>query len=156
VTLDAQRNPCRRRLRVGFAVSLVAIHCCNLAFTALLDLVGWYRPPESYRLRHPVYHHGLEPMVSNRPTEWGRLSYEVSTNSLGMRNREARVVPLRSERPRILLLGDSLTEGVSSRAGSGVHRRLHRDLGPGQHEDPRQETVRATGAWNLLGNLLVG
>jgi len=113
VSLERQGTAGRRgRLLVGVAVSLVAILACDLALTALIDLVGWYRPPESYRVRHPAYHHGLEPMVSDRPAEWGRLRYRVSTNSLGMRDRESRIVPLRSERPRILLLGDSFAEGL--------------------------------------------
>lgn len=93
-------------------VSLAIVLACDLAGTAVLGALGLYRPPESYRVRHPVYHHGLEPMVTARPAEWGPLRYRVSTNSLGFRDRGARSVPLRSDRERVLLLGDSFTEGL--------------------------------------------
>jgi len=114
VPVDRQRTS-RRRLRpvlIGISVSLSTLVACDFVATALLSSLGLYRPPESYRVRHPVYHHGLEPMVSERRAEWGRLRYRVSTSSLGMRDRAARVVPLHAQERRILLLGDSFTEGL--------------------------------------------
>ena len=43
--------------------------------------------------------------------QWGGNWYEFSTNSLGLRDEKVRQVPLSDSKPRILLLGDSFTEG---------------------------------------------
>jgi hypothetical protein len=61
---------------------------------------------------HPVHHHDLAPSVIDSPDRWGPLEFRVTTNSLGFRDAAARQVPLRSDRRRILLLGDSFTFGV--------------------------------------------
>ncbi len=63
------------------------------------------------RTSHPYYHHGLLP---NRHTleKWGNISYDMYTNSLGMRDVSVRNVPLQSDKYRLLLMGDSHTEGV--------------------------------------------
>jgi hypothetical protein len=45
---------------------------------------------------------------------WGGDSYEFVTNSLGFRDERIRDVPLVDARPRILVLGDSFTEGKIS------------------------------------------
>ena len=42
---------------------------------------------------------------------WGRDSYELVTNNLGFRDEKIRQVPLTDVRPRILMLGNSFTEG---------------------------------------------
>ena len=76
---------------------------------------GWYRALErTYRTRHEVYHHELRPGASASGA-WGGRLYPVHVNSLGFRDREPRDVPLHSERPRILFLGDSTTEGTGVR-----------------------------------------
>ena len=63
--------------------------------------------------RDPVRHHALQPECSC-DRHWGRESYPFATNSLGFRDESIRHVPLTSTGPRILLLGDSFTEGMSS------------------------------------------
>lgn len=44
--------------------------------------------------------------------QWGGEHYPEITNSLAFRDTEMRVVPSRSARPRVLMLGDSFTEGM--------------------------------------------
>ncbi len=59
----------------------------------------------------PVLHHSFKPNCE-AIVGWGRNTYPLATNSLGLRDERTREVPLTVDEPRILLLGDSLTEGV--------------------------------------------
>jgi len=43
---------------------------------------------------------------------WGGARYSLVTNSLGFRDKEMRQVPLSDSKPRVLMLGDSFTEGM--------------------------------------------
>lgn len=80
-----------------------------------LDLVaGFIIIPESYtsfRSPHYYYHHGLEPGQKSLAA-WGASLYPVTTNSLGMVDSAVYEVKLESEKPRLLILGDSHSEGV--------------------------------------------
>ena len=64
----------------------------------------------SCRIRDAVRDHALQPNCAFIDY-WGRNSYEFFTNSLGFRDEKIRQVPLADVRPRILILGDSFTEG---------------------------------------------
>ena len=80
---------------------------CRLVFP-------WWDPSyfeRSYRIRSPDYHHGLASDVRVR-AHWGDIEYPYSTNSLGFRDAKPRQVSLEPKSGRILLLGDSFTEGV--------------------------------------------
>lgn len=66
---------------------------------------------KDYRQKHPVFHHTLAPNVSVM-ARWGRDFYPLATNSLGFKDLAPREVPLEGERFRLLLIGDSFTEGV--------------------------------------------
>lgn len=61
----------------------------------------------------PVRHHSLQ---ANCQCErhWGSKSYPFATNNLGFRDQQVRDVPLSVNSPRVLLLGDSFTEGMSA------------------------------------------
>ncbi len=61
----------------------------------------------------PVRHHSLQ---ANCQCErhWGNQSYPFATNNLGFRDQQVRDVPLTTTQPRILLLGDSFTEGMTA------------------------------------------
>jgi hypothetical protein len=61
-------------------------------------------------VRDPVLHHAFRPDCASM-YPWGGEWYEFATNSLGFRDEKVRDVPLADARPRILLLGDSFTEG---------------------------------------------
>jgi hypothetical protein len=43
---------------------------------------------------------------------WGGQRYPLMTNSLGFRDKEIREIPLSDSKPRVLMLGDSFTEGM--------------------------------------------
>jgi hypothetical protein len=53
---------------------------------------------------------------------WLGNSYEFNTNSLGFRDERIRDVPLTSDRPRVLVLGDSAPEGMTSWDDSFIGR----------------------------------
>jgi len=75
----------------------------------------------SCRVRDPVRDHALKPNCSSI-MRWGRDAYEFHTNSLGFRDERIREVPLVDARPRILMLGDSFTEGKLAWRDSYVAR----------------------------------
>ncbi|MEM8894004.1 MAG: hypothetical protein AAGC88_05465 [Bacteroidota bacterium] len=65
-----------------------------------------------YRTQHSYYHHGLKESVSIR-VSWGPERYKLVTNSLGLRSNESTNVKLQKDaKRRILVIGDSFTEGV--------------------------------------------
>jgi hypothetical protein len=53
---------------------------------------------------------------------WLGSSYEFNTNNLGFRDQRVREVPLTTSRPRILILGDSAPEGMTSWQDSFIGR----------------------------------
>jgi lysophospholipase L1-like esterase len=74
----------------------------------------WWEPSyfeRDYRIPSLHYHHGLASNISVR-AHWGDIEYPFSTNSLGFRDAKPRQVSLKAKSGRILLLGDSFTEGI--------------------------------------------
>ena len=65
----------------------------------------WPRGP------HPAYHHALLANFDGYDL-WGEEHYRFVTNSLGFRDGRVRDVPLVPSTRRILLIGDSFTEGT--------------------------------------------
>ncbi len=65
----------------------------------------WPRGP------HPAYHHALVPNFNGYDL-WGEEHYRFVTNSLGFRDARVREVPLVPSTRRIVLIGDSFTEGT--------------------------------------------
>jgi hypothetical protein len=59
----------------------------------------------------PLRHHAFKPKCE-AISGWGRTTYTLYTNNLGLRDERIREVPLVVDVPRILLLGDSFTEGM--------------------------------------------
>jgi hypothetical protein len=68
---------------------------------------------DSCRERDPVRHHVFKPNCAT-VNYWGTDEYKVFTNSLGFRDENIREVPLTDPRPRILMLGNSYTEGKTA------------------------------------------
>ncbi|KPK72647.1 hypothetical protein AMJ87_04255 [candidate division WOR_3 bacterium SM23_60] len=65
-----------------------------------------------FRCPHHFYHHGLLPN-KQCTGKWGnRIFYSVVTNSLGFRDEYIRNVPLKSNKRRIVLIGDSFVESL--------------------------------------------
>ncbi len=66
----------------------------------------------TFRRASPVFHHGLSKNQAVDDVPWGPLKYKIRTNSLGFRDADVRQIPLKAENYRILLMGDSFTEGI--------------------------------------------
>jgi len=66
-----------------------------------------------FRVSSPVYHHGLAKNISNyNDAKWGYRTYQVSTDSLGFKSQSARDTAIRSDKHRVMFIGDSFTEGI--------------------------------------------
>jgi hypothetical protein len=109
------------RIRVkAIAINVAVFACLFFGFEATMHIVSpkenpWLKPPSAKSelgITHPAYGHGLAPNHKGEE-DWGS-NIEVATNSLGLRDRAPRNVPLRSNRTRVLFLGDSFTEGVGT------------------------------------------
>jgi hypothetical protein len=87
----------------------------SLLIFAGLDLVtGLFLIPDSFnsfRTRHYYYHHGMLPGRESMAA-WGALIYPVCTNSLGLIDSAAYSISKQTGNHRILILGDSHSEGV--------------------------------------------
>ncbi|MDA3886284.1 MAG: SGNH/GDSL hydrolase family protein [Candidatus Delongbacteria bacterium] len=66
---------------------------------------------DKLRIDHSYYHHDLQPLMVE-DANWGDLEYTIKTNSLGFKDEAMRKIPLKSEKERILIIGDSFTEGL--------------------------------------------
>ena len=78
-------------------------------------IAGWIFIPDqnnNFRCKHAFYHHGLQPNHSTLTTWNGIDEYLICTNSLGFRDKACRNIALHTDKRRILLIGDSHTEGV--------------------------------------------
>ena len=84
----------------------------NLLGLAYEKLTGQPLVTDLSRSPHPIYHHGFAPLVSNSLSEFAGRIYRINTNSLGFKDLEARNVDLQSSKRRILIIGDSFTEGI--------------------------------------------
>lgn len=112
----------RLRLRTTMAVGaagLILLADVSLGKLALTLLVRSGQPAlesaraieRRYRVPHPYYHHDLLPNYEG-PARWGPIRYTVRTNSVGFRDGRVRQVHAEAGVPRILLIGDSFTEGL--------------------------------------------
>ncbi len=63
------------------------------------------------RIFNPVYDHGFAGDFDGYDV-WGEVRYRLITDSLGFKDASTREVPLKSTARRILLIGDSFTEGI--------------------------------------------
>jgi lysophospholipase L1-like esterase len=108
-----------------------------IAFVAALlvavDLLGgwWLVPPaqQFFRRPHHYYHHDLVPNAAGA-LGWGDVTYTMFTNSLAFRDRRVRNVLLERAGPRIVLMGDSFTEGIGVRFEDTFAGRLEEALAP--------------------------
>ncbi len=86
-----------------------------LVVVVILDFVlGSVFIPYNYnhfRIKHPVYHHGIKPDISTMAA-WGPLRYKFYSSSMGFRDLSQRDINISRDNKRILLMGDSHTEGV--------------------------------------------
>jgi hypothetical protein len=95
-------------LLVSIVLSVIIFLALDWYHTAALQREAVDYSP--CRVPDPVRHHSFRPNCDGRHY-WGGKTYPFVTNSLGFRDEKVRQVPLTEARPRILLLGDSFTEG---------------------------------------------
>jgi hypothetical protein len=64
---------------------------------------------ESILMPEPKFHHGMRPSFE-QVDHWGPLSYKITTNTPGFKDRTQRAVSLKPSKCRIGFVGDSFTE----------------------------------------------
>jgi hypothetical protein len=69
------------------------------------------QPEGSARIADPLFHHTLAPNYHGFD-RYGELRYRLVTNNLGFKDRAVRVVPTTPDTRRVLVIGDSFTEGI--------------------------------------------
>jgi len=124
LVVDVKRQ---RRVKLGLfvcslAVSLAAFAGIDYVYSRVVLGSAVSGGPHGFCFsRDPVRAFAFRPNCSCiRP--WLGSSYEFKTNSLGFRDERIREVPLTSSRPRILILGDSAPEGMTSWQDSFIGR----------------------------------
>ena len=94
--------------------SIIRILLSILIFMGLDLVSGLFLIPDSFnsfRTKHYYYHHGLLPNQETMAA-WGALVYPMHTNSLGLIDSTVYRVNRETGNHRILILGDSHSEGV--------------------------------------------
>lgn len=107
-----QRWPLRRKLIVFLTASaLSGVTFLSLDWLYSLSILkATSNTGPTCRLPDPIRHHAFQTKCGAFD-HWGGDSYSFFTNSLGFRDERIRQVPLEDALPRVLLLGDSFTEG---------------------------------------------
>ncbi len=67
--------------------------------------------PMNHRYQSKKFHHGFKP-YQDVEEHWRNRRYPITTNSLGFKDTSTREIPLSDVKPRLLLMGDSFTEGI--------------------------------------------
>src|SRR5579872_451354 len=91
------------------------------------------------RVADPAYNHGLAASFEGYDV-WGELRYRLVTDSLGFKDASVREVPLKSDSRRILLIGDSFTEGIGMSFEDSFAGMLYH---AGQERSPKVEFLNA-------------
>ncbi len=112
---DLPTRPSRVLLLLfSFAICVVLFLLLDAAYSAIVVRSRPYTSAQGTCFKSdPVRHHSLQADCTC-VRHWGRSSYPLATNNLGFRDQTVRQVPLSTSQPRILLLGDSFTEGMSA------------------------------------------
>lgn len=105
-----KRNHGRYRLYRALAVGVSLLLCLLADFVCRKAYLAWENKPGG-RIAHPIYHHSLRPNTS-WIDRYGIYEAPYFSNSLGFRDGQIRDVPMESEQPRVVLVGDSFTDGV--------------------------------------------
>jgi hypothetical protein len=101
---DIDLRVIRHLAMAGYCVAIYLV--LDLAYSAVLHDDG-----RSARIPDPLYHHTLVPNFDGYDN-WGDTRFRVYTNSLGFRDASVRDIPASSSARRVLLVGDSFTEGL--------------------------------------------
>jgi len=117
-------------------IIIIGFLIIDFSLAATLKLFGLFEPSyvtssireAHYRTAHPVYHHDLVKNIDGYTAEWGKKNYQISTNSLGFKDISNRTIPLTVKNKRILLIGDSFTEGMGVNFDKTFAGLLQKDL----------------------------
>ena len=97
-----------------FVVIVFIILLFDYLFTFFIKNKNFWKqiyPDKYWRVPSYIYHHDLKANV-DAVESWGSYQYKFTTNSLGFRDFESRdILKINSTKKRILLIGDSMTEG---------------------------------------------
>jgi hypothetical protein len=96
---------CLAGVLMGIILSLLL----DIGLTKLKKITKTELP--SCIIPHSNRHHAFKPLCSGF-NEWGEEAFEVSTNSLGFRDKYKRIIAKESATRRVLFLGDSFTDGA--------------------------------------------
>ena len=94
-----------------FAVLFVLFELAMRVIWPENPLLGPPFAKSKFRVANPVYGHTLAPNFSGEDV-WGFITTKIFTNSLGFKDARVREVPLRSDRKRVLFMGDLFTEAL--------------------------------------------
>ncbi|MDP6947253.1 MAG: hypothetical protein QF464_24105, partial [Myxococcota bacterium] len=104
-----------------------------LGLLTLVNLAMYPVIPQTIKVPSPHYHHDLLPNVDMART-WGELSHPMATNALGFEDRTVREVPMKTDKVRILFIGDSFTEGLGYSFDETFVGRFAAGLDPARYE----------------------
>ena len=97
-----------------FVIALLAI-VFDFIFVAILKKINFWESLNNevyWRIKSEIYHHDILP-GTDVSENWGDLRYKLVTNSLGFRDfQNTSVKKVSSSKKRLILIGDSFTEGV--------------------------------------------
>jgi len=96
-------------------IIFIALYCIalwlafDLVYSNAIVATNTKAEPTS-RAKSVIFHHGLQPNFDGIEG-WGPFRYRFATNNLGLRDETVRDVPMHFDGRRIILIGDSFTEG---------------------------------------------
>jgi hypothetical protein len=127
----------RTLVRAGlFFYCLVLFLAFDFAYSNLTRGEEKQRPA---RIANAIYDHGLAANFDGYDV-WGEVRYRLITDSLGFKDASVREVALKSASRRILLIGDSFTEGI----GVSIE-----DSMPASHHTLRASTTRRSSIFSM-------
>src|ERR1700686_2608899 len=119
-----------------FVYCLALFFAFDFAYSTLTQGEEKQRPA---RIANSIYDHGFAANFDGYDV-WGELRYRLITNSLGFKDASVRNVPLKSASRRILLIGDSFTEGIGMSFEDSFAGQLYR---AGQERSDKIEFLNA-------------
>jgi hypothetical protein len=125
----AQSARRRRGTSIALFLALLLTLDIGTAQIAKRTLSFWNDafPSSRHHIRSDIYHHDLAPSQDILEA-WGPIRYRYATNSLGFKDASPRQVPLQSPTPRLLLMGDSFTQGVGFDFSTSMAGRIAQGL----------------------------
>lgn len=114
--MSGSMKPRQRRLSVKILIcfSILFYLAMDVCIGFVLTKMGNHVEREGVPLRisSPAYHHGFAPFKHDPNQKWGPYKSAYFINSLGFRDYSTNVIPLVGNKQRLLVIGDSFTEGI--------------------------------------------